>query len=263
MRGAQNAAADPSYAPFIINKVNYGYQDYVDFPGTVWNIDTIPAQQLAIGFLENNEGVPFGFVNGMWRPIINSDGGREFLFIFASPYTATPETKYQISMLNDPAVDLMYLGIFAARGSMNLYPFPNDPDANVEAKLTLYPYYPILISDKFIFTTQSTVYINNKKDPNDDSHYELYQNYPNPFNPSTIIKYEIPENAFVTIRIYSSIGQEIETLVNQRQNKGRYEINWKPKNLSSGIYFYKLEASGFNPLKNERYNEYRKMLYIK
>jgi hypothetical protein len=259
VRGANVTAYDPAYVTFIINKVNYGYQDYVDFPGTVWNIDATPAQQLAIGFMENNAAKPVGSVDGMWRPTTDVDGGREFLFIFASPYTTTAISKYQGNMLNGPTIDLMYLGIFKDRG----LPFPQDAGANVEATLTLIPYRSISISDKFTFSSQSLVSINDKKDKIEALRYALYQNYPNPFNPSTIIKYEIPENAFVTIRIYNSIGQEIENLIDQKQNMGRYEVSWKPKNLSSGIYFNKLEVSGLNPLETKRYNEYRKMLYIK
>jgi len=72
--------------------------------------------------------------------------------------------------------------------------------------------------------------------------YALSQNYPNPFNPSTTIKYQIIENGFVNLKIYDITGQEVTTLVNQVQSKGRYEINFDASNLSSGVYFYRIRS---------------------
>ncbi len=69
------------------------------------------------------------------------------------------------------------------------------------------------------------------------------QNYPNPFNPTTIIHYEIPNDGLVTLKIYDELGREVKTLVNQYQNKGKYDINFNASNLASGVYFYQLHAS--------------------
>lgn len=70
--------------------------------------------------------------------------------------------------------------------------------------------------------------------------FVLYQNYPNPFNPATIIKYSIPFNTNVSIRVYDILGNEIAALVNENKNAGNYEVVFSADNLSSGIYFYKL-----------------------
>ena len=75
--------------------------------------------------------------------------------------------------------------------------------------------------------------------------YALEQNYPNPFNPSTIIKYQIPNDGLVTMKIYDITGQEVKTLVNESQTKGRYEINFDASNLSTGVYFYRLTSGSF------------------
>jgi len=75
--------------------------------------------------------------------------------------------------------------------------------------------------------------------------YSLSQNYPNPFNPSTTIKYSIPNSSFVKIKLFNMLGQEIAELVNQEQQIGNYEVTFDASNLSSGIYFYRLEADNF------------------
>jgi len=73
----------------------------------------------------------------------------------------------------------------------------------------------------------------------------LYQNYPNPFNPSTIIKYELPRQSLVTLKIYDVLGREVAVLVNEQKPAGRYEFKFDGKNLSSGIYFYRIKAGDF------------------
>ncbi|MCH7964009.1 MAG: choice-of-anchor B family protein [Bacteroidetes bacterium] len=72
--------------------------------------------------------------------------------------------------------------------------------------------------------------------------FELMQNYPNPFNPSTIIKYSVPENGFVKLSVYNLVGEEVSVLVNQEVDAGFYEVTFNAANLSSGIYFYRLQA---------------------
>ncbi|MCH8034452.1 MAG: T9SS type A sorting domain-containing protein [Bacteroidetes bacterium] len=72
--------------------------------------------------------------------------------------------------------------------------------------------------------------------------YSLSQNYPNPFNPSTLIKYSVPENGFVRLSIYNLVGEEISVLVNETVDAGFYEVAFNAANLSSGTYFYRLQA---------------------
>nr|MCU0406331.1 T9SS type A sorting domain-containing protein [Ignavibacteriaceae bacterium] len=81
------------------------------------------------------------------------------------------------------------------------------------------------------------------------SDFGLEQNYPNPFNPSTTIKYSISENGFVKLSVYNLLGEEVTTLVNNEQKAGRYEVNFNAKELSSGIYMYRLESNNFLSIK--------------
>lgn len=79
--------------------------------------------------------------------------------------------------------------------------------------------------------------------------FELGQNYPNPFNPSTVISYQLAVNSFVTLKIIDLSGREIMRLVNTKQEAGHHSVIFDGVKLSSGIYFYKLEAEGFTETK--------------
>jgi len=75
--------------------------------------------------------------------------------------------------------------------------------------------------------------------------FRLDQNFPNPFNPKTRISYMIKEYTAVKLTVYDAIGREIAVLVNSKQKPGRYEIDFNPEGLASGLYFYKLVAGNF------------------
>jgi hypothetical protein len=87
------------------------------------------------------------------------------------------------------------------------------------------------------------------------SKFALYQNYPNPFNPATNIRFDVPKAGLVKVIVYDMLGKQVETLINQVQQPGRYEVNYNAGHLSSGIYYYRIEAADFV--------EVRKMLLIK
>jgi hypothetical protein len=75
--------------------------------------------------------------------------------------------------------------------------------------------------------------------------FSLNQNYPNPFNPSTTVNFSIPEATFVSLKIFNSLGEEVETLVAQELILGNYKYSWNAINLPSGVYFYKLQTKNF------------------
>jgi hypothetical protein len=81
------------------------------------------------------------------------------------------------------------------------------------------------------------------------SSYRLEQNYPNPFNPSTTIQFSIPEQTFVKLEVFNSLGEKVSTPVSEELNTGNYKIEWEAKGLPSGIYFYKLRTSEFEQTK--------------
>lgn len=75
--------------------------------------------------------------------------------------------------------------------------------------------------------------------------FKLNQNYPNPFNSVTVISYQLPEVSYVNLKIYDILGEEIILLVSDEQQAGSYSVKFDGNNLSSGVYFYRLEANSY------------------
>lgn len=98
--------------------------------------------------------------------------------------------------------------------------------------------------DDFVNYATDVAYENNL--PKD---YSISQNYPNPFNPSTNIIYTLPKEGMVTLRIYNILGQVVKTLVNQNQAVGTYTVSFNASDLTSGVYFYDMQAGNFNQVK--------------
>ena len=79
--------------------------------------------------------------------------------------------------------------------------------------------------------------------------YSLHQNYPNPFNPVTEISFNLAKSSFVSLEIYNSLGQKVVTLINNKMNIGNHKIMFNASDLSSGIYYYKIQAGEFQAVK--------------
>ncbi|MDP3150790.1 MAG: lamin tail domain-containing protein [Ignavibacteria bacterium] len=120
----------------------------------------------------------------------------------------------------------------------------------------------------------NSTYVTGIKQNNDGEipkDFSLSQNYPNPFNPETKIEFELPQNSFVSIKIFDILGNEISTLVNGEKSAGRYAIIFNSlannssaqgnRPLSSGIYFYQLNAMSSDGIKN--FSEIKKMVLLK
>ena len=87
------------------------------------------------------------------------------------------------------------------------------------------------------------------------NNFNLFQNYPNPFNPRTVISYTLKYKSDIEISVHNALGQKVATLVNRRQSAGRHKTEWDATGLTSGIYFYRLQAKGLI--------QTRKMLLLK
>ncbi len=120
-------------------------------------------------------------------------------------------------------------------------------------------------SDMELYTT-SLVLVIKEMDSEIPQKYSLHQNYPNPFNPTTEISFNVPTASEVNISIYNVLGQQVITLVNRELNAGSYSISWNGldaagNTLSSGVYFYKINANALGEKAN--YTSVRKMMMMK
>ena len=91
--------------------------------------------------------------------------------------------------------------------------------------------------------------------------FSLEQNYPNPFNPATIIKYNIPEESTVQIKIFNVVGEVVTEFLNEVQSEGSHQKLFNASNLTSGIYFAQLNATALNS--GKVYSGMIKMIYMK
>ncbi len=90
---------------------------------------------------------------------------------------------------------------------------------------------------------------------NNPVEFRLSQNYPNPFNPNTVINYSVPKDGMVTLKVYNTSGQQVALLINAPQIAGSYSVVFNASGLSSGVYFYSIETSG--------YTDTKKMILVK
>jgi len=251
IRFLSTATGQNAYRYLRGGTVNYGYQDYKPQYFTVWDVTSTPNVQLSAGYVNQKgssvEGLP-------WQPTDDSGTGgadRQYLFIFDTPYSATPDPLYSDSSTSfstlEPSRPIMYAmwpclpagGTFSPQNGQIMTITPNLINTS---------------SDVFSFstsgfkadTTLTKVLSNSTK-----ISYGLSQNFPNPFNPTTVINYSIEKSGFVSIKVYNVLGQEVATLVNGKKSVGNYQINFDTAKygLSSGIYLYTIRVNEYNVAK--------------
>lgn len=130
-------------------------------------------------------------------------------------------------------------GIEAGEYYLRLKTFTND-DVNL---------YLSDIQRDDILLEKSNLLVRNFKGESIPVTYALDQNFPNPFNPSTTIRYQLPTDGFVTLKVYDIIGSEVATLVNQEKAAGKYEASFNASHLASGVYLYKIQVGNFTDTK--------------
>jgi len=119
------------------------------------------------------------------------------------------------------------------------------------------PYYPDIGADEFELSTVAIDDNDNNSGKNQiPLKYELYQNFPNPFNPVTQIRFALPKVSHVKIEVYNILGQRIAILLNSPKSAGYHIIDFDASQLSSGVYFYRINAGN-------NYQAVKKMLLIR
>ena len=118
-------------------------------------------------------------------------------------------------------------------GCWGVYMFPSGKIIGSDRQTGLYVVRPTIVTG-----------VSNSGNTTPES-FSLEQNFPNPFNPTTTIKYSLPKNAFVNIKVYDITGKETAQLVDDYKTAGEYEVNFDASALASGVYFYTLKSDGF------------------
>jgi ligand-binding sensor domain-containing protein len=123
--------------------------------------------------------------------------------------------------------------------SDSIYAIAIDTRGNKWFGFGLYGYGAEEFNENGVTSVKEAVNENSPKD------FSLFQNYPNPFNPSTTISFSLPRSGFATLKIYDLMGREVTTIISEELQTGTYSRQWNATNMSSGIYFYRLQAGSF------------------
>ncbi|NOX65039.1 MAG: T9SS type A sorting domain-containing protein [Chlorobi bacterium] len=216
----------------------------------VWALEPVGGQYnyLTLAGIEDLTGAPKPYLSfwikkenggtGAFSMEISTDGGITWGILSQQSFSGNDYVNYTFSLADyrDPRVALR-IGAYSPYGSTYLMD-------------------DITIADSTGYTTD----IKDKVGIIPEV-YELSQNYPNPFNPSTTIRYAIPAESKVSLKIYNTLGQLVRTLVNNDQAPGYHEVVFNAENLPSGVYFYTIMANSSNG-KSEYVNT-KKLLLLK
>ena len=156
------------------------------------------------------------------------------------------------AVISDDLSNIIFckIGFVEGHGNSNSIKEYSFIDNSVNAGTYLYRLKQI--DNNGLFKYSDAIEVNISSAPKE---FSISQNYPNPFNPSTTISFSIPKTEFVTLKIFDILGNEVKSLVNEELQAGIYNKEWNPAGLSSGIYFYRLQAGQFS--------QTRKMNYLK
>lgn len=209
-----------------VNSYSVAFWGNVGFTGQTTVLKSTDYGLNWVTFTAPGTGTAFSFVSALSRfwyargssIYISTDNGSNF----ALDYTAPAGTVYHISMFYNATVN---------PGAMIWYGYAVRSNGGISRY-----YYEIITGINPI----------SNEIPKE---YKLYQNYPNPFNPSTKIDYAISKSGFVSLKVYDILGREISTVVNEHKDAGYYSVTFDGSQLSSGVYFYRLESNGFSDTK--------------
>ena len=189
--------------------------------------------------------------------IDNYDGGNLEL----SPPVIVSASNTEISGTAGPNQVIEIFADSANEGQVYIDSTVSDASGNFKILLSSLPVLPYItatatddLGNTSEFSSPSIVTDIASAEDKIPTEYALYQNYPNPFNPSTVINWQLPASSNTILKIYDVLGNEIETLINKQLPPGNYKVTFDAKNLSSGVYFYRLETKSSSITK--------KMLYL-
>jgi hypothetical protein len=262
LRNADRPPSLPSFSPFITNPgPGFAYQDYTTkVPFAAYDEET--GRRLMVGYLENN--VPAGSVDGRYWPppasapnVDNTDstGPCEWFFIFDYLYGTVPAPALQVD-LSSQWTPLMWFGTPNRRSGLTTTREGDDfhiRTQHMPKAGDIWLFNPVT----FLGGADGTI----------PSVFEVYPNYPNPFNAGTRIKYALPLDARVIVRIYNLLGQQVRLIADGDEREGYRSVQWDGKDdhgvsVGSGVYFCRIQATttGENP---ERLTHIGKMVLLR
>ena len=173
-----------------------------------------PTNPSETGFFDTGDLASGVAINGSYAYVADGSAGLRIINI-SDPTNPIGAGYYDTDdFANDVALDGNY--VYVADDDDGLYIIKND-----------------LLNDVKVVSNQTPM------------NFNLYNNYPNPFNPVTKIKFSIPKTSYVTLKVYTILGNEIATLVDEEITLGNYEVDFNASGLPSGVYFYKVESGAF------------------
>lgn len=268
VRGApfNDPPKDPSFAPFIKARGSgFVYQDFVDVPFTVWEVDSLDGdptpRQLNVAFTESNDSLYSstgtylgkGLLNGEWKPTTAANGGDERIYIFASDYSATPNSFYTSKnlLLSADSMDIYY--VIAPRADTTLRKDKKDSFTQGDM-FVLTPNYPLINNRTFNFSVSAPT-IADKSLARQQSAMDAISVFPNPYLGGHALESSVTDR-FVTIsglpatsiiRIFTLAGRLVRTIY--RNTTSTSLEKWDLRNdegikVASGLYVIHIDAPG-------------------
>jgi hypothetical protein len=212
-------------------------------PGATWNLD--PATDLSIQ-INGDDNVPVELVN--FEAAISGTN----VYLNWTTVTETNNSGFEIQRSSDS--DFEVLAFIPGHGTTTETRNYAYTDKNVPAGSYSYRLKQVDYDGTFEYSDVVEVEVAAPAE------FALDQNYPNPFNPSTKINFRLAADSKVSLKVFDVLGQEVMTLINNDLSAGSHQVEFDAINLNSGIYFYKLEATGNN---GTNFSDVKKMILTK
>jgi hypothetical protein len=178
------------------------------------------------------------WVNAAQFTYTNNSNGKVLTSLYQNWWNST-WTNYHQSTCTYDANGNELTGYNTQWSNSSWQPFDYDFIVNVNGNDYYFNGYAINISYILVNTTGVLA------DNNIIKGYSLSQNYPNPFNPSTTISFDLPTKSYVSLKVFDVMGREVATIASEELSAGTYTRQWNASNMSSGIYFYRLQAGNY------------------
>lgn len=202
--------------------------------------ETVSGAQLGYFFDEWIYGEKYPLYTYSWRAIPDTDGGY-----------VVPIRIQQTTGTTNPAFFTMPVDFRLAGSSLDttVVLWNNLADQTFMVHVPLLPSTGQLDPAGWIVKTATVASVGDDGSMNGPLAFNLGQNYPNPFNPQTVVSYQLPIAAHVTLKVYDILGREVATLVNEQKSRGRYDAVWDASGMASGVYLYRLQAGTYTATK--------------